>query len=133
MTFDINPGVKKKKKEKQKKKKASVLCCPYMTFTETNRCIVQKSDVNLDTQLKLEFVLCVGPLRPCWWGADYRATTHAAWLQAICPHGTEKSTAPQAGRTSQQHSSLWGLIFQPKMGAWAFYDLGCVHLSSICH
>ena len=70
MTFDINPRVKKtkkRKKEKQKeKKKASVLHCPYLTFTETDRCIVRKSDVNLDTQLKLEFVLCVGPLRPCW-------------------------------------------------------------------
>ncbi len=58
--------------------------------------------------------VCVGPLRPCWWGADYRDTTHAAWPRAICPHGTEKSTAPQADRTSQQHRSMWGYIFQPK-------------------
>lgn len=61
--------------------------------------------------------VCVGPLWPCWWGADYRATMHAVWPQAICPHGTEKSTAPQAGRISQQHKYLWGLIFQPKMEA----------------
>ena len=78
---------------------------------------VQDSDIYyMVTVASLKLCVCVGPLRPCWWGADYRATTHAAWLRAMCPHGSEKSTAPQTGRTGQQHGNSWGLIFSASNG-----------------
>lgn len=41
-----------------------------------------------------------------------RDATRARWPGAICPHGSHNSTAPQSGRTSQQHSHCSGL-FRP--------------------
>lgn len=49
------------------------------------------------------FSLCTArPFMALLLWSNYRATTHSAWPPAICPHGTEKSAAPQAKRTGQQ-------------------------------